>query len=59
MSLEYSIERVDKDNLLMFDNMVFYRKHGREKSETELKDKQDFDLYYKSYCDAVYGKIEI
>ena len=36
MSLEYFIARVNKDNLFMFDNMVFYRKHGREKSEVEL-----------------------
>jgi len=37
----------------MFDNMVFYRKHGREKSEVELKDNQDFNSYYTAYCNAL------
>ena len=37
----------------MFDNMVFYRKHGREKSEVELKDNQDFNSYCTAYCNAL------
>ena len=53
MSLEYSIVRVNKDNLFMFDNMAFYRKHGREKSEMELKENQDFNSYYTTYCNAL------
>jgi len=30
----------------MFDNMVFYRGHGRYKNKEELKEKQDFNSYY-------------
>lgn len=44
--MDYNIIKVNKDNYFMFDDMVFYRKHGREKDESELKEKQDFSSYY-------------
>jgi ribosomal protein S18 acetylase RimI-like enzyme len=44
--MEYSIAKVNKDNYFMFDDMVFYRGHGRYKNEAELKEEQDFNSYY-------------
>jgi len=44
--MEYSIVRVNKNNYSMFDDMVFYRGHGRYKSEEEMKAEQDYSSYY-------------
>jgi len=44
--VEYSVVEVNKDNYYMFDDMVFYRRHGRYKNEEESKEKQDFTEYY-------------
>jgi len=42
------IIRVDKENYHMFDDMIFYREHGRYKSNNESMEVQDFTLYYKA-----------
>jgi len=42
----YNVVRVNKDNYFMFYDMVFYRKHGREKNKNELSMIQDFSSYY-------------
>jgi len=45
--MEYSIVRVNKNNYFMHDDMIFHRKHGRDKNECELKEIQDFTAEYK------------
>jgi ribosomal protein S18 acetylase RimI-like enzyme len=44
--MEYSIVRVNKENYLMHDNMIFHRKHGRDKTKEELNGNQDFNTEY-------------
>ncbi len=44
--MEYSIVKVTKDNYFMHDNMLFYRKHGRDKNKDELNIEQDFVAEY-------------
>ncbi|MDR3115151.1 MAG: GNAT family N-acetyltransferase [Treponema sp.] len=33
--MEFAIVKVDKNNYVLFDEMVFFRKHGRERDENE------------------------
>ncbi|MCL2355959.1 MAG: GNAT family N-acetyltransferase [Defluviitaleaceae bacterium] len=40
--------RVDKSNYHMFDDMIFYRGHGRYKNNDEAAESQDFTAYYSA-----------
>ena len=41
-----NIVKINKDNYPMFDDMIFYRKHGREKNDDELEEEHDFSSYH-------------
>ena len=44
--MEYSIVKVNKDNYIMYDNMIFCSRHGRDKNEDELKKERNFTADY-------------
>ena len=44
--MEYVIVRVDRNNYSMFDDMVFCRIHGRERSGCEQVETSNFELVY-------------
>ena len=46
--MEYRIVRVGKDNYPMFDDMLFWRKHGREKSKDEQAEQHNFSTVYST-----------
>lgn len=46
--MEYAIVRVDRENYPKFDEMVFGRIHGREKTDRERGTAQDFDAVYEA-----------
>lgn len=46
--MEYSIVKVNKDNYLMHDNIIFHRKYGRDKNENELKEVHNFNEEYRT-----------
>ena len=45
---EYTIVRVTKDNYAMFDDMVFCRIHGRERSTCKRVETPNFDAVYEA-----------
>ena len=49
--MEYSIVKVDKNNYLLFDEMVFYRKNGRERSEKEKSEVIIDNMVYETLED--------
>ena len=44
--MEQRVVKVDKDNYFMFDDMIFFRGHGRYKNEEELPQRDYFPQYY-------------
>ena len=44
--MEYSIVKVNKDNYIMYDNMIFNNRNVREKNEDELTKDRNFTADY-------------
>lgn len=44
--MEYSIERVNRENYQLFDDMLFCRINGRKKNEHERAEVRNFDAVY-------------
>jgi ribosomal protein S18 acetylase RimI-like enzyme len=49
--MEYSIVKVDKNNYALFDEMVFFRKNGRERDESEKANMQIDNKIYDTLED--------
>jgi len=44
--MDFLIIRVNKENFPMFDDMAFFRKNGRERTEDERKEIQDYTAFH-------------
>ena len=51
IEMDYAIVRVAKANYPLFDDMVFFRIHGRERNRQEFAESKNFDAVYQTLDD--------